>query len=725
MKIITQAQLDGYRDAQASSLGSFFYNSLADLQASSPASYSRTLFSPSRKGGEASGAFAIADYWTKSPSLAFVFGPRLEWNAFTRAPLENPEIERLFGARTNTAPSSVHISPRFGFSWLYPGRRALGTIVASSQLATVYPPPKGVLRGGIGEFRAPYSPTLLSSAIAGTGLAGSTALRLSCVGAAVPTPNWADYVSNSGSVPTTCANGTGASPFADAAPSVQLFDPSYSAARRWTGNLNWASAWRFLVYSFDAAYSLNLDQPGFVDLNYNGRQQFTLNNEGNRPVFVAPTSIVPATGLLSPLDARVSTQFGRVISRRSDLRSDVKQGTISIMPTPIQRLSQVFLTGSYTYSSSRSLSSGFDENTFGDPRLRQWSIGATPEHQVRVQAGYRFRKLNSTFTSSWILQSGYAYTPIVAGDINGDGAVNDRAFIFDPGTASPRVATGMRELLSSTSGEARTCLTGQLGVVARRNSCRRPWSTMMNARWNFEHRFGADIYRYVTGSINFANPLAGLDQLFHGGNNLRGWGLPAAPDPTLYYVRGFDPSTKQFVYEVNPRFGNTRPSISALYNPFRVTIDLTFSLNGNTQHQRVEQLLRPTRNAPGVRPPADTIVRRLTSGATPISPFYWVLANTDSLLLSRDQVAAVNAGAAQQRAYVDSTYRALAEELARVPNDYDIEPLVKRLQQGENEVFSGSPKRAADALRAILTPIQLRLLPPDWVRTFNLGPPKP
>jgi hypothetical protein len=247
----------------------------------------------------------------------------------------------------------------------------------------------------------------------------------------------------------------------------------------------------------------------------------------------------------------------------------------------------------------------------------------------------------------------------------------------------------------------------------------------MNARWNFEHRFGSDMYHYVTGSINFANPLAGLDQLLHGGNNLRGWGVPAAPDPTLYYVRGFNQSTKQFIYDVNARFGNTRPSLSALYNPFRVTIDVTFSLNGNTQKQRVEQLLRPTRNAPGTRPPADTIVRRLTNGPTPVSPFYWVLANTDSLLLSRDQVAAVNAGAEQQRAYVDSIYKALANELARAPSDYDIDALIKRVQAGENSIFSESPKRAGDALRAILTPIQLRLLPPEWVRTFNLGPPKP
>ena len=30
------------------------------------------------------------------------------------------------------------------------------------------------------------------------------------------------------------------------------------------------------------------------------------------------------------------------------------------------------------------------------------------------------------------LLSGQKYTPMIAGDVNGDGSVNDRAFVFDP-----------------------------------------------------------------------------------------------------------------------------------------------------------------------------------------------------------------------------------------------------------------------------------------------------
>jgi hypothetical protein len=723
MKVFTQAQLDGYRDSESSELGTFVFNSLADLQSNTPASYSRTLFTPARNGGEASGAFAVADYWTKSPNLSFVFGPRVEWNAFTRAPLENPEVERLFGARTSTAPNTLHISPRLGFNWLYHGRQP-GPIAVASYLGTVYPPTRGVLKGGIGEFRAPYNPALLSSAITGTGLAGSTAIRLTCLGSAVPTPVWSDYT-NAAGAPSTCANGSGASSFADAAPSVQLFDPSYTAARRWTGNLTWSSAWRSFLYSVDGAYSLNLNQPGIVDLNYDGKQQFALSNEDNRPIFVAPTSIVPSSGLVSPLDARASQLFGRVISRRSDLRSDAKQATISVIPTSLEKFSRFFLSGSYTYSASRSLSSGFDANTFGDPRAREWSIGPIPEHQVRVQAGYNLRTLRSSVTTYWILQSGYAYTPVVAGDINGDGIANDRAFVFNPSSASPAIAAGMRNLLSSTSASARDCLERQLGAVAQRNGCRRPWSATMNARWSFDHRFG-DSYHYVNGAINFANPLAGLDQLLHGGNKLRGWGIPASPDPTLYFVRGFDQSAKQFVYEVNPQFGRARPALSALYNPFRVTVDFSFSLNGNVQRQRAEQLLRPTRNTPGVRPPVDTILRRVLSGGpTPISPFYWVLQNADSLLLSPEQVNAVNAAAEQRQKYIDSTYRALAVDLARLPADADIDAAVKRVSQTETAIFSGAPTMSGRLLSAILTPIQLRLLPPTFIRSFDIKIGKP
>jgi hypothetical protein len=46
--------------------------------------------------------------------------------------------------------------------------------------------------------------------------------------------------------------------------------------------------------------------------------------------------------------------------------------------------------------------------------------------------------------------------------------------------------------------------------------------------------------------------------LVHPDDRLRGWGQVRTPDQSLLFVRGFDPQTQRFKYEVNQRFGSTR-----------------------------------------------------------------------------------------------------------------------------------------------------------------------
>jgi hypothetical protein len=68
-------------------------------------------------------------------------------------------------------------------------------------------------------------------------------------------------------------------------------------------------------------------------------------------------------------------------------------------------------------------------------------------------------------------------------------------------------------------------------------------------------------------SVCAINPLAGLDQLLHGADNLKGWGQPNRADPTLRYVTGFDPVAKRFIYTVNDRFGDNPASRVAILTP--------------------------------------------------------------------------------------------------------------------------------------------------------------
>ena len=107
--------------------------------------------------------------------------------------------------------------------------------------------------------------------------------------------------------------------------------------------------------------------------------------------------------------------------------------------------------------------------------------------------------------------------------------------------------------------------------------------------------------RWAAVGVNLANPLGGLDQLLHGADHLRGRGTSAPPDPTLYYVRGFDPTSQAFTYEVNPRFGSTRASQNTVRAPFRLTIDVALFLSRPYQLQMLDRsmaLVKRLRNYP-------------------------------------------------------------------------------------------------------------------------------
>src|SRR5207253_9104186 len=130
---------------------------------------------------------------------------------------------------------------------------------------------------------------------------------------------------------TSCAGG--ASTFSDTTRAVTLFDRRYTPPESWRANLGWtASSLLGFYLSVDATYSYNIHQTGTVDLNFTGTPKFSLLTEGNRPVFVNSTSIVPATGAVSAVEARRSAAYGRVADRVADLHGDAKQIALTALP---------------------------------------------------------------------------------------------------------------------------------------------------------------------------------------------------------------------------------------------------------------------------------------------------------------------------------------------------------------------------------------------------------
>ncbi len=696
-------RLDGYADANATSdPGMFRYNSLAALAANQPASYTRALATPARRGGEWNSFVALGDLWKVSPTLRVQYGARIEANAFTSTAPRNALVDARFGVRSDAVPNSLHASPRLGFTWIRRGAGNMGAL-AVNKLGAFNMGPTTYLRGGIGEFRSLLSPTLLSDASVMTGLPGATR-SISCIGSAVPAPDWTAYLANPSSVPRSCADGNSGA-LSDTAPPVRLVDRSYAPPRSWRANLSYASQYRRLTYSIDGTYSLNLDQPGLADLNFRNRSFFTSADEG-RTVFVPAADIVAGTGALSPTSARLSPAFGRVLQDRSDLRSESRQLIVTVAPD-LFSVSNWWLSTSYVLASTRALQRGFDATTFGSPVETSWDRGQLDaRHQFVLRGG--FSAPGITVTAFARTMSGIPFTPIVASDVNGDGFANDRAFVF----ASPTTDA----LIASSSSTVRDCLVRQRNVPAARNSCEGPWTTSVNTQLTIE---GGHFHlgpRLRAIHVNLSNPLGGLDQLLHGSNAVRGWGTQSVPDPVLYHVRGFDASARRFQFEVNPRFGVTDPARTTLLAPFRATIDVSFNLTPDVAQQQLERYLGPGRRGrPGPRLSVDDLVRRYARNVG--DPYQAIITEADSLLLSREQVEALRTADVSYRAQIDSLWLSLATNFAELGDHYDVATAVGRQEAALAQGREITRVHIRATLGSILTPVQLQLMP--YARTYR------
>jgi hypothetical protein len=706
LKVTVQSKVDGYHEQSAGNmLGSFGFASLADLAANRPSSFSRSLAEPDRDGALWSGFASLGDQWRVSPTLQLVYGARVEANRFLVRPAYNAALDGALGVRTDAAPAHVHVSPRLGFSWRYGGERAGYRGFSFSNVGSRILSPTGLLRGGIGEFRATMPSQLLSEPSVFTGLPGG-ARRISCIGDAVPLPNWSAYANDPTLIPTSCLVAPSVPTLSDAAPAVQTIDPSFEAPRSWRANLGWLSVVKNVGVSVDGSIAINLNQRSAVDLNFSGVPQFVLADEG-RAVFTSASAIVPATGLLSSVEARSNSAFGSVVSRRSDLRSLSRQLTITVAPNA--GFSSRMLDIAYTLSSTRGDVRGFDGGAFGDPRtIERGRTALDVRHRIQLQAG---KTLPRGFSATLFLTaaSGLPYTPVVNGDVNGDGIARDRAFVTDPGHASDlALATGMRQLLASASPQARRCLVAQLGHAASINSCEGPWSATATARIGIANAYGP-WGRRVNASLSISNPLAGVDQALHGENGLHGWGTMVFPDPVLLTVRGFDPATSRFKYDVNPRFGSTSPSQTTVRAPFRATLDVAFDLSPSTARQQLERVLnRGRKGHAGARLSADSIRRRFARNVR--SPYESIIDEADSLLLSREQVERLRTGDAAYQVRVDSIWTALGKELALLDDDYNAATATQKTEDATDRAWEVARDEVA-AIKEILSPLQFSLAP--------------
>jgi hypothetical protein len=175
----------------------------------------------------------------------------------------------------------------------------------------------------------------------------------------------------------------------------------------------------------------------------------------------------------------------------------------------------------------------------------------------------------------------------------------------------------------------------------------------------------------ISGSMT--NPLAGLDLLTHGSNNLQGWGQPNRVDPNLLYVTGFDPINNRFHYQVNERFGDQRAATSAVVlQPFQLSVTFRYTVGPDRQRemllaaQRMARGGRDSTGAPTAPGDMSGMVRRYAPNI-----FAQLIHMKDTLALTAEQVVKLTAMSDSLGVKIDTLAAHLQERVKKIGNNAD------------------------------------------------------
>jgi hypothetical protein len=208
----------------------------------------------------------------------------------------------------------------------------------------------------------------------------------------------------------------------------------------------------------------------------------------------------------------------------------------------------------------------------------------------------------------------------------------------------------------------------------------------------------------------------GIDQLLHGSDNLHGWGQPVVPDRTLLFVRGFDPATQQFQYQVNEHFGVANGRSSAYRVPFQIGLQGRLAVGQDPRSQQVRQIFGGANGRAATRDDYKARMQRLVP-----NPFLTTIGLNDSLklALTPEQKTHLLSLSDSLAPRVDKLVTEIADMLAGAGSNPDPQVIFARMSGKTNEGRKVAEQSIAD-LHAALTPEQWAKLP-ESVKTVPMG----
>jgi hypothetical protein len=267
----------------------------------------------------------------------------------------------------------------------------------------------------------------------------------------------------------------------------------------------------------------------------------------------------------------------------------------------------------------------------------------------------------------------------------------------------------MQRLIDKSTSRVADCLRSQIGAVAGRNSCNGPWQPSLDFQVNYRPRvLGLD--RRLMISATTVNFLGGLDQLINGQKNLQGWGSFRAGDPTLLYVRGFDPSAERYLYQVNERFGAQRSGQGSIVLPFQIGFQARYTLGPDRTRDIVRSAIaqRGANRFGGLGGGPGNFASRFERVLP--NPITQIIARKDSIALTDSQVVRLTTLRDTLDAKNKRVSDAVRSEIDKAGANPDPGALFASLRPKLEEGRGNTQKAVAEA-KAILTSEQWAQLP--------------
>lgn len=510
--------------------GYYQYNSLADLAAGNVNFYQRVLSRTSNPRQPASFGvnqfgFYAQDEWTVAPNVKLTYGLRIDIPTFPDTPAKNDSVTKYFPnySTTNVPSGNILWSPRIGFNWDINGDRTTQ------------------LRGGVGIFtgRIPY--VWMSNNYGNTGT----------YYAEVDGGNGTIFSADPNNQPGIGAPGTGSPQLRS---EIDMVNP----------NLRMPQVLRFdlavdhqlpygVIGTVEALYSKSINDMLYNKINL-GPQVGTLSD--GRPQY-GPTN--SGNGNFYDMLYLTNTSKGYQYNFVGQLQRNVATGISANIGFAYGRaLDQNGVASSQAQSQMRY--NPIDGNP-NDPKL------ATSDYEIRdrlfASLAYShefFKGAPTTISLFYNGQTGFPYSFIVYGDINGDGFDQNDLFYIPKNSSDIELGTvangayvpasqSMYNDLNSFI-ENNDYLKSHRGQIAQRNATRNPWSDDVDLKISqdipaFE---GTHHFQISLDILNFLNLL----------NHKWGW-VQTTGYNTYQIVKkeGVDPSNGHIVYSFSKPANNT------------------------------------------------------------------------------------------------------------------------------------------------------------------------